>query len=281
MEFINAIILGLVQGLTEFLPVSSSAHVRIVGAFLGTGEDPGARFTAIIQIGTELAVILYFWKDIVRIIGAWCKALVGKVPRSNPDVKMGWLIILGSIPIVVLGVLFKDDIETTFRSLYFTATTLIVFGLILGLADWLGKKQLRLKDLTYGHGIIYGFAQALALIPGVSRSGGTITAGLALGYTRKAAARYAFLLAIPAVMGAGFYQVYQAFTDTSGAPEPFGVASTIVATIVAFVVGLVVIVFFMNYISRRSFMPFVIYRVLLGIALFILLGTGVLSAYGN
>ncbi|MFZ4841500.1 MULTISPECIES: undecaprenyl-diphosphate phosphatase [Mycetocola] len=281
MEFINAIILGLVQGLTEFLPVSSSAHIRIVGAFLGTGEDPGARFTAIIQIGTELAVILYFWKDIVRIIGAWCKGLVGKVPRTDPDVKMGWLIILGSIPIVVLGLLFKDDIETTFRSLWFTATTLIVFGIILGVADWLGRKRLEVKDLTYGHGIIYGLAQSLALIPGVSRSGGTITAGLALGYTRAAAARYAFLLAIPAVMGAGFYQVYKAFTDTSGAHEPFGVAATIVATIVAFVVGLVVIVFFMNYISKRSYLPFVIYRIALGLVLFVLLGTGVLSAYGN
>ncbi|RLP82522.1 undecaprenyl-diphosphate phosphatase [Mycetocola lacteus] len=281
MEFINAIILGLVQGLTEFLPVSSSAHIRIVGAFLGTGEDPGARFTAIIQIGTELAVILYFWKDIVRIIGAWCKGLVGKVPRTDPDVKMGWLIILGSIPIVVLGLLFKDDIETTFRSLWFTATTLIVFGIILGVADWLGRKRLEVKDLTYGHGIIYGLAQSLALIPGVSRSGGTITAGLALGYTRAAAARYAFLLAIPAVMGAGFYQVYKAFTDTSGGHEPFGVAATIVATVVAFVVGLVVIVFFMNYISKRSYLPFVIYRIALGLVLFVLLGTGVLSAYGN
>ncbi|UCR89671.1 undecaprenyl-diphosphate phosphatase [Mycetocola spongiae] len=281
MEIINAIILGLVQGLTEFLPVSSSAHIRIVGAFLGTGEDPGARFTAIIQIGTELAVILYFWKDITRIIGAWCKALVGKIPRNDPDAKMGWLIILGSIPIVVLGLLFKDDIETTFRSLWFTAITLIVFGIILGVADWFGKKNLTLKNLSYGHGLIYGLAQALALIPGVSRSGGTITAGLALGYSRAAAARYAFLLAIPAVLGAGGYQVYKAFTEVSQVAEPFGALATVIATIVSFVVGLVVIVFFMNYISKKSFMPFVIYRVVLGLVLFALLGMGVLSPYGN
>ncbi|GAA3867904.1 undecaprenyl-diphosphate phosphatase [Leifsonia kafniensis] len=284
MDFINAIILGLVQGLTEFLPISSSAHVSIVGQLMGTGEDPGARFTAITQIGTEVAVVLYFWRDIVKIIGQWCRSLVGKVPRNDPDARMGWLIILGSLPIIVLGLLFQDAIETTLRNLWITATMLIVFGILLGIADYVGAKKRRLKDLTVRDGTIYGFAQALALIPGVSRSGGTITAGLFMGYERKAAARYAFLLAIPAVLGSGFYQVYKSIADpclagaTNCTPEIFGPAETLVATVVAFFVGLVVIAFFMSYISKRSFLPFVIYRIVAGIVVFVLLGTNVIAA---
>ncbi|MFC6355608.1 undecaprenyl-diphosphate phosphatase [Luethyella okanaganae] len=284
MDFINAIILGLVQGLTEFLPVSSSAHLHIVGEFLGTGADPGARFTAITQIGTELAVVIFFWRDIVRIIGQWAKALVGKVPRSDPDARMGWLIIIGSLPIVILGILFKHQIETTLRNLWITAIMLIVFGVLLGIADWVGAKNRRLKSLSYGHGVVFGFAQALALIPGVSRSGGTITAGLFLGYERRAAARYAFLLAIPAVFGSGFYQVYNSIADPCGAgsescpPEIFGPAETLVATVVAFAVALLVIAFFMSYISRHSFLPFVLYRILLGGVLIGLLSAGALTA---
>lgn len=284
MDFLNAIILGLVQGLTEFLPVSSSAHITIAGQFLGTGDDPGARFTAITQIGTEAAVVIFFWRDIVRIIGQWAKSLTGRVSRKDPDARMGWLIILGSLPIIILGLLFQNQIETVLRSLWLTATMLITFGILLGIADHVGAKRRRLQDITVGHGVIYGFAQALALIPGVSRSGGTITAGLFLGYERAAAARYAFLLAIPAVLGSGFYQVYKSVADpcSSGAstctPEIFGPLEILVATIVAFVVGLAVIAFFMNYISRRSFLPFVIYRILLGIVLFVLLGTNVISA---
>ena len=282
MDFINAIILGLVQGLTEFLPVSSSAHISIVGAFLGTGADPGARFTAITQIGTELAVVIFFWRDIVRIISAWCKALVGKIPRSDPDARMGWLIIIGSLPIVVLGLLFKDEIETTLRNLWITASMLILFGIILGIADYVGAKRRKLNDLNYPHGVAYGFAQALALIPGVSRSGGTITMGLFLGYERAAAARYAFLLAIPAIFGSGFYQVYNSIAQpcvvgsTGCLPEVFGPLETLVATVVAFGVGLVVIAYFMRYISKHSFLPFVIYRIVLGSALFILLGLGII-----
>lgn len=284
MDFINAIILGLVQGLTEFLPISSSAHVSIIGQFLGTGEDPGARFTAITQIGTELAVVLFFWRDIVRIIGQWCRSLVGKVDRKDPDARMGWLIILGSLPIIVLGLIFQDAIETTLRNLWITATMLIVFGILLGIADYVGAKKRRLKDLTVRDGTIYGFAQALALIPGVSRSGGTITAGLFMGYERRAAARYAFLLAIPAVLGSGFYQVYKSISEpclagaTTCTPEVFGPAETVVATVVAFVVGLFVIRFFMAYISKRSFLPFVIYRIVAGAALMVLLATNVLAA---
>ncbi|QPZ39913.1 undecaprenyl-diphosphate phosphatase [Paramicrobacterium chengjingii] len=283
MDLINAVILGIVQGLTEFLPVSSSAHLRIVGEFLGTGEDPGARFTAITQIGTEAAVIIFFWRDIVRIIGAWFRALRGKIPRNDPDARMGWLIIIGSVPIVVLGLLFQDAIETVLRSLWFTTTTLIVFGVLLGIADWVGAKRRELGDLTYGHGIIYGFAQAMALIPGVSRSGGTITAGLFLGYSRESAARYAFLLAIPAVLGSGFYQMAKGIASSCEpgiaecTPELFGPFETLAATVVAFVVAIFVIAFFMKWISKHSFLPFVIYRILLGGALIVMLLTGVMT----
>lgn len=284
MDLVNAFILGLVQGLTEFLPISSSAHIRIVGALLGTGEDPGAAFTAITQLGTETAVVVYFWRDITGIIGNWFRALSGRIPRDDPKARLGWLIILGSIPIVVLGLLFQDEIETTLRSLWIVAATLIGFGLLLGLADWAGRKQRRLKELTWGHGVIFGFAQALALIPGVSRSGGTITAGLLMGYERRAAARYSFLLAIPAVFGSGVFQAVKSIARPCVAgmagctPEVFGPLETVAATLVAFVVGFLVIAFFMSYISKRSFLPFVVYRVLLGGAIMVLLATGVLAA---
>ncbi|TAJ46110.1 MAG: undecaprenyl-diphosphate phosphatase [Herbiconiux sp.] len=275
MDFLNAVILGFVQGLTEFLPISSSAHLRILGEFLPGAKDPGAAFTAITQLGTETAVVVFFWRDIVRIVSRWAKSLVGRVPRNDPDARMGWLIIVGSIPIVVLGVLFQDQIETTLRSLWIVAATLIGFGILLGIADWVGAKKRRLKDLTVPHGIIFGLAQALALIPGVSRSGGTITAGLFMGYERRAAARYSFLLAIPAVFGSGLYQVYKSMGETGGA---YGPLETVVATVIAFVVGLVVIAFFMSYISKRSFLPFVIYRIVLGVVLIVLLSAGVLQA---
>lgn len=273
MGFFEAIILGIVQGLTEFLPISSSAHLRLVGEVLPGGGDPGAAFTAITQLGTEAAVIIFFWKDIVRIIGKWFRQFGGAVDRRDPDVMLGWWIILGSLPIVVLGLLFQDAIETTFRSLWFVAATLIGFGLLLGVADWVGKKQRTLDQLNAKHGIIYGLAQALALIPGVSRSGGTITAGLFLGYERAAAARYSFLLAIPAVLGSGFYQL----AKTWGTVTVFGPMETLVATVIAFVIALVVIAFFMRYISKRSFLPFVVYRVLLGVVIIGLLASGVLS----
>ncbi|MBO0982457.1 undecaprenyl-diphosphate phosphatase [Rathayibacter sp. ZW T2_19] len=282
MGLLEALILGLVQGLTEFLPISSSAHLRIVSELLPglDGRDTGAAFTAITQLGTETAVIIYFWRDIVKIVGNWCRSLVGRVPRSDPNARMGWLIIIGSLPIIVLGLIFQDAIETTLRSLWVVATTLILFGILLGIADHVGAKKRRLRDLNGRDGLIYGGAQALALIPGVSRSGGTITAGLFMGYERKAAARYSFLLAIPAVFGSGLYQLYKSISDPEVLPNQIQVGGmeTLVATIVAFVVGFVVIAFFMGYISRRSFLPFVIYRILLGGVLMVALSTGLIAA---
>ena len=274
MHFFEAIILGLVQGLTEFLPVSSSAHLRILGEFMPGVRDPGAAFTAITQIGTEAAVVIFFWRDIVRIVGQWFRSLTGKVPRNDPDARMGWLIIIGSLPIVVLGLLFQDQIEGVFRSLWLVAGMLIFFGVLLGIADMVGAKRRKLNDLTVGNGVIFGFAQALALIPGVSRSGGTITAGLFMGYERPAAARYAFLLAIPAVFGSGFYQLAKSWIE----PGVFTLTETLFATVVAFFVALGVIAFLMAWISKRSFMPFVIYRVALGSTLLVLLSMGVIQA---
>ncbi|EYT51447.1 MULTISPECIES: undecaprenyl-diphosphate phosphatase [Kocuria] len=276
MNWIETIILGLVQGLTEFLPVSSSAHLRIVGELLPNSADPGAAFTAITQLGTETAVIIYFWRDIVRILKQWTLSLVGRVERSDPDARMGWLIILGSLPIGVLGLLLEDYIDTEFRSLWITATMLVVFGVILAVADRVGRQARHLDDLTVKHGVLFGLAQALALIPGVSRSGGTITAGLLMGYTREAAARYAFLLAIPAVFASGLYKLAQSV----GQPQagPYGMTETLVATGIAFVVAYVIIGWFMHYISNRSYTIFVWYRIALGLAIFVLLGLGVISA---
>ncbi|MBK0421412.1 undecaprenyl-diphosphate phosphatase [Leucobacter sp. CSA2] len=277
MGIFESIFLGIIQGLTEFLPISSSAHLRIASELLGIG-DAGAAFTAITQIGTEAAVIVFFWRDIVRIIGQWFRSLTGKVDRKDPDALMGWWIILGTIPIVILGLLFQKQIETTLRSLWYVAISLIVFGILLGIADRVGKNVRPLESLTWKHGLIYGFAQAMALIPGVSRSGGTITAGLLMGYKREAAARYSFLLAIPAVLGSGFFQLYKALKEPTHS-TPMGL--TLLATVVAFFVALLVIGLFMRYISRGSFMPFVIYRVLLGVVVIILLATGVLTADGG
>jgi len=219
---------------------------------------------------------VYFWGTIVRIISRWAQSLAGKVPRNDPDVRMGWLIILGSVPIAVLGYFFQDTIRGTFRNLWLVAIVLIVFGLLLGAADHWGRRTRDLKDLTYPNGLAFGFAQSLALVPGVSRSGATTTLGLALGFTRTAAAEYSFLLAVPAVFGSGFYELVQSFEGPSG---PYTLLDTAAATVVAFVVGLAVIAFLMRYLKRGSFLPFVIYRLLLGVALIVLLSTGVLQAY--
>ena len=274
MDWLIAAVLGVVQGLTEFLPISSSAHLRIVGEFLLPGEDPGAFFTAIVQIGTETAVLVYFWSDIVGIIRSWCASLVGRREKGDPQARLGWLIILGSIPIGVLGLAFQDAIDSVLRNLWITGAMLIVFGIILGIADRVGSRERGLEDMTWGQGIVYGLAQAMALIPGVSRSGGTIIAGRLMGFTRESAARYSFLLAVPAVMASGFYGLVKSL----GEPRVLGWGPTVLATAVSFVVGYVVIVGFLKFIQTKSFAIFVWYRVALGLLVFVLLGTGVLSA---
>ncbi|MGR7027259.1 undecaprenyl-diphosphate phosphatase [Geodermatophilus sp. URMC 62] len=275
MGWFEAVVLGLVQGLTEFLPISSSAHLRVVGEAAGWG-DPGAAFTAITQIGTEAAVLLYFRRDIGRIVAAWVRALFDRSRRSDPDARTGWLIIVGSIPIGVLGLLFQDDIETTLRDLRIVAISLVAFSLVLYWADRVGRKRRELRHLTVRDGLLFGLAQAMALVPGVSRSGGTITMGLFLGYTRAAAARYSFLLAVPAVLASGLFQVYESLTgEVAGETVSWG--PTLLATVIAFAVGLSVIAWLLRYLDRGTFTPFVVYRVVLGLALLALVGVGVLS----
>lgn len=271
MGWFEALVLGLVQGLTEFLPISSSAHLRVVAAFAGWG-DPGAAFTAVIQIGTETAVLLYFGRKIGRIIGNWFRSIYRPEYRRDPAARMGWLIIVGSIPIGVLGLLFEEQIESVFRDLRLIATTLIVFGVVLLVADRIGRKERDLDHLTVPHGLGYGLAQSLALIPGVSRSGGTISGGLLLGYKRADAAEYSFLLAVPAVLASGFYQLADIGAGQAPAWGP-----TILATLVSFGVGYLVIAWLMSYIKQGTFVPFVVYRILLGGLLLVLVFTGVLD----
>ena len=272
MGWLEALVLGVVQGLTEFLPISSSAHQSIVGQFFG-GEDVGSAFTAITQLGTEAAVIIYFRRDIWLIIRSWVGSLTGKVPRDNAEARMGWLVIIGSVPIVVLGLLFQDSIDTVFRNLWVTVAMLAGFGIVIGIADRLARNVRPLESLTWRHGVLFGLAQSLALIPGVSRSGATIAAGLALGYQRVAAAKYAFLLAIPAVVGSGFFKLAD-ITDDPVEPAWGPIA---LATVVSFVIGYAVIAWLLRYISTHDFLPFVVYRIVLAAVVAVLLLTGVLE----
>ncbi|NEC03902.1 undecaprenyl-diphosphate phosphatase [Streptomyces sp. SID7909] len=286
MSWFESFVLGLVQGLTEFLPISSSAHLRLTAAF-ADWQDPGAAFTAITQIGTEAAVLIYFRKDIARIVSAWFRSLTNRSMRGDHDAKMGWLVIVGSLPIGVLGLAFQDQIEGPFRDLRLIATTLIVMGIVLGIADRMaardekggrhraGKQRKTLRELGVKDGLIYGCCQAMALVPGVSRSGATISGGLLMGYTREAAARYSFLLAVPAVLASGVFEL----KDAGEGHVSWG--PTIFATVIAFGVGYAVIAWFMKFITTKSFMPFVIYRIVLGVLLFILVGADVLSPHAG
>lgn len=297
MNFFQAIFLGLVQALTEYLPVSSSAHIRIVGDLM-IGRDPGAAFTAIIQIGTELAVILYYRRDIIRILGSWFGSLFGKEGKDwksrlgahNRDTQMGWFIIIGTLPILVAGLLFKDVIETTLRNLWITVTVLALFGVLLWAFDSRSKQIKTMDDMTAKDALIFGVGQMLALIPGVSRSGGTITFGRAMGYTREAAVRTSFLMAIPAVFGAGILEAVSAVKDVSACSATKaadacaaigafpGWGATIAATIVAFFIGYIVIIAFLKFVSSFSYKAFAIYRIVLAVIVALLLITGKLPA---
>ena len=272
MGWLEALMLGIVQGLTEFLPISSSAHQAIVGQFFG-GQDPGSAFTAITQLGTEGAVIIYFRKDIWLIIKNWALALTGKVPRNDPEARLGWLVIIGSIPIVVLGLAFQDAIDHGLRNLWTVAAMLAGFGIIIGVIDQVAANARPLESMTWRHGLFLGLVQSLALIPGVSRSGATIAGGLALGYQRVAAAKYSFLLAIPAVVGSGLFKL----ADVSADPVPPAWGPIALATVISFAIGYAVIAWLLRYISTHNFMPFVIYRIALAVLVAILLLTGVLS----
>jgi undecaprenyl-diphosphatase len=277
LSFLEALILGLVQGLTEFLPISSSAHVQIAQELMGQSmltKPQLTAFIATIQLGTEIAVVGYFAKDIKRISFAWFGWAAKPNKPMEADAKLGWLIIIGTIPVVVLGLALRDFVENDVRSLWVIAFTLIGFGVILGISDMVGKKTQTISNLSYSHGILFGLGQALALIPGVSRSGGTITVGLLLGYTRQAAARYSFLLAIPAVLASGLFL----FVSTVGDLSSEMLVATIVATVVSGLVGLAVIHYLLKYLENGSFLPFVIWRVLVGVWLLWMLSSGSITA---
>ena len=273
MEWLQAVALGLLQGLTEFLPISSSAHLRIFPDLLGWG-DPGAAFTAVIQIGTELAVVIYFRSDIWRIASGWLRSLVKPELRGQRDALMGWYVILGSLPVVVAGIALKEVIETEFRDLRIIAATLIGLGLVLGLAERVGKRSRPMESIGWRTAVLMGLAQALALVPGVSRSGATISMGLFLGLERGAATRFAFLLAIPAVVGAGLFELPTALSGDNA----YTGLETLLATVVAFIVGYATIAWLLRYVATRSYTPFVVYRVALGSAVLALLSAGVLTA---
>ncbi len=274
MDLLEALLYGLVQGLTEFLPISSSAHLRVLPAFLGR-EDPGAAFTAVIQLGTMLAELVFFRRDLVRIARSWFGQFRRPELRPTLDARLGWYLIFATIPISILGLAFEDRIETTARSLTLIGTTLIVLGLVLLVADRTGRRERSIEQLTLRDGLVMGSAQALALVPGVSRSGATITAGLFLGLDRAAAARFSFLLSIPAVVLSGLFQLYgvvsgEEATDTSA-------GALILATAVAAVVGYAVIAFLLRYLATHTFTPFVVYRVVLGVVVLVLAGTGAIE----
>ena len=268
----QAVVLGVVQGLTEFLPISSSGHLRIVPALLGW-PDPGAAFTAVIQLGTMAAVLMYFRRDILRIITVWARSLVDPSLRGELDARLGWYIGLGTIPIGLFGLAFADQIETGARNLWIIGTTLIALGLLLAAAEQVGPRERMLKNLNLRDGVAIGMAQAMALVPGVSRSGSTITAGLFLGFTREAAARFSFLLSIPAVVLSGLFETRH-IGDSGGV----GTVPTVIATVLAFVTGYASIAWLLRFLTSHSTAGFVIYRVMLGVTVLGLVASGIISA---
>ncbi|GJN42473.1 undecaprenyl-diphosphatase [Corynebacterium ammoniagenes] len=275
MSWIQVVVLSIVQGLTEFLPVSSSGHLRIVSE-LFWGQDAGASFTAVIQLGTELAVVVFFAKMIWQILTGWFKGWVDKDSRGQ-DWKMGWFVIVGSIPIGVLGLLGKDLIRDALRNLWITAAMLILFSLVFIVAERVGKKERGFEDLTMKDAIVMGLCQCLALIPGVSRSGGTISGGLFLGLDREVATRFSFLLAIPAVLASGIFSLPDAFDPAAG--QAASGMQLLIGTAIAFVVGYASIAWLLKFVSNHSFEWFAAYRIPVGILVMVLLGIGVLQPF--
>ncbi len=271
MNTVQAVVLGIIQGLTEFLPVSSTGHLRIVPALLGW-SDPGAAFTAVTQLGTMAAVLIYFRNDLVRVLGAFLRGLVDPAVRRTPDSLMGWYIAIGTIPIVVAGVLFSDVIERGVRSLTIIGGALVLFSAVMLYAEHRATQSRSIATLNLRDGIIIGIAQALALIPGVSRSGATISAGLLLGFDRAAAARYSFLLSVPAVVLSGLYELRKI-----GDGGTAGIGATAVATVLAFVVGYASIALLLRFLVGHSLRWFVAYRVLVGSIVIVLAQAGAIS----
>ena len=275
MSWLQVVVLSIVQGLTEFLPVSSSGHLAITSRVF-FADDAGASFTAVTQLGTELAVLVYFARDIVRIVKAWFRGLFSPAAR-DADYRLGWYVIIGTIPIGVLGLLFKDEIRTGARNLWLIATALVVFSAVIAAAEYFGRQTRDVEQLTWRDGVIVGLAQCLALLPGVSRSGATISAGLFLGLDRELAARFGFLLAIPAVFASGLFSLPDAFHPVGEGMSATG-PQLLVATVIAFVVGFAAVAWFLRFLVRHSMYWFVGYRVVLGTVVLILLGTGVVAA---
>jgi undecaprenyl-diphosphatase len=274
LSLVQAIVLGVVQGLTEFLPISSSGHLRIVPAFAGW-EDPGAAFTAVIQLGTMAAVLLYFRHDLVRIVTGWLASLRDPARRGTLDAQLGWYLIIATVPIVIFGVAFKNQIENGARDLYLIGTMLIVFGFVLLAAEAVSRRDRDISSITRRDAIIVGFAQALALVPGVSRSGATISAGLLLGFDRVAAARFSFLLSVPAVVLSGLYELKDVVNGT--AEGAVGVGPTAVATVLAFITGYASIAFLLRFLTTHTTAVFVGYRVVLGAAVLALTASGAIA----
>jgi undecaprenyl-diphosphatase len=276
MSWWQVIFLAVVQGITEFLPISSSGHLAIASRVF-FADDAGASFTAVSQLGTELAVLLYFARDIWRIAKAWLNALVVKAHRDNVDYRMGWYVIIGTIPICVLGLLFKDEIRTGVRNLWVVAIALVAFSAVIAAAEYFGRRTRHAEQLRWPDAVTVGLAQCLALVPGVSRSGATISAGLFLGLDRELAARFGFLLAIPAVFASGLFSLPDAFKPVSE-----GMSATVlqlaVAVLIAFLVGLAAIAWLLRFLVRHRMYWFVAYRVVVGVVVMVLLGTRVVAA---
>lgn len=278
MNLLHAIVLGIVEGITEFLPVSSTGHLTLVEKLLGYQIDSAGMtaFTAIIQVGAIIAAIAYFWKDIVAIVVAWFRGLGRAEGRSDPNYRMGWAVILGSIPVAVVGLVFKNAIETTLRSMWVVAAALILWSIVMAIADRMDDLGRSIEDVTWRDGLVIGLFQALSpLFPGISRSGATISAGMFRGLDRVSATRLSFFLGIPALVAAGGLE---AVSQASAISSTVGWTATIIGTVVSLVVAYVSIAWLLRFVSKNSFTGFIVYRVCLGVLIIVLLVTGTITA---
>lgn len=272
MSLVEALVIGIVQGLTEFIPISSTAHVRVVPALLGW-EDPGAAFTAVIQLGTLLAVLIYFRKELVAAIAGWLGSFRGGDAAKTPEAKLGWAVFIGTLPVAALGLLLKSYIEDEFRSLNVIAYALIGIAVLMYAAEMVARHSRRLDSVKPVDGFFVGAWQALALLPGVSRSGSTITGALFLGFERATAARFSFVLSVPAILLSGLYELWSEREHLVG----LGTAPLIVATAASFVFGYASIEFLLRMLRTHTTAPFIVYRIILGFLLLLLLSRGMLS----